>query len=556
MARPDASSEIVRRNNAIAQARPDLVIFGQRPDAEVAALGRYLRNVKQVSLPDQQSAEEYSCAVDQSATSAKQVSPRNIGVSLLRAKQLRYRIEIRDVGERPDNYYDSGGNLLVVCEDEKKLAQVIAANYAFSIGASLLIIARPDEQVEQRLTDALHSYGSSSSQSPSLAEVADELREMWWRPEFAKYECITFISNDLPYGISVGSVGTTHLRAYPDLGLFVIRAIFSERHDAGLVRTALMVDPKKTSAMELHAFLGRLRESGSFTRLLDGEAASGYLVDHNITQFPYGLLVISTHAGELEGDRVVYRFSDSSGKTRILEVDQVTSFSKVPGKDLFQVEVQDNFVSIDGVAWADKKGKVELGTAARDFFDYLQNDKDKLEVMSRKKVGAVRGAMGWSLSDGNFLCHPQAVAGTACPIVVNNACSSMREMAGAFLFAGARAYLGTVRPVLDVEVEQIMNQLLETQRHRALAFGLQKAQATIYGEKSIYPYIFFGCHFQSLRFGRLDSPATVADELYRSLSEHRRMLNSGKGSPRAVAGIIDFLEAEIRRFEARWLRRG
>jgi hypothetical protein len=65
---------------------------------------------------------------------------RNPGLGLLRALQSGQPIRFDDAADCPSKAVPTVSGHLVVCEDGDDLAQVIAANYAYAIGAGMCLI--------------------------------------------------------------------------------------------------------------------------------------------------------------------------------------------------------------------------------------------------------------------------------------------------------------------------------------------------------------------------------------------------------------------------------
>ncbi len=67
---------------------------------------------------------------------------------------------------------------------------------------------------------------------------------------------------------------------------------------------------------------------------------------------PFDIIVISTHAGDVAGERITYDFVDSEGIRRHLIIDHAIGFGYDPQTDKVLVQQFDRFHELDGVLWA------------------------------------------------------------------------------------------------------------------------------------------------------------------------------------------------------------
>lgn len=138
LSRPDAEAEVIRRNNAAARVRPDLVIFAGLPDEASQKLGEKLGWGKVRNIRTSEDVEQLPPNALVNGEPLRWGRDR-IGVGLLTA--LRHKSSILfDDKTSPNTAVPSKSGHLVICEQGKPLAEVIAANYAFSLGAGLQLI--------------------------------------------------------------------------------------------------------------------------------------------------------------------------------------------------------------------------------------------------------------------------------------------------------------------------------------------------------------------------------------------------------------------------------
>ena len=123
------------------------------------------------------------------------------------------------------------------------------------------------------------------------------------------------------------------------------------------------------------------------------------------------------------------------------------------------------------------------------------------------------------------------------------------------MFAGARAYVGTLVTVLDAEAQEVVQRLFGKYMDRALSVALWCAQNDVGGDGVRRPYVMVGCHFQGIRPSEGDHVRYVLESLNMALNDWKRKLATEEGlsghAKRTVEHTVKNLEAEIRFFERR-----
>jgi hypothetical protein len=152
---------------------------------------------------------------------------------------------------------------------------------------------------------------------------------------------------------------------------------------------------------------------------------------------------------------------------------------------------------------------------------------------------------------------PVSLADEGTPIVLNNACVSWHRLASNFIYGNARAYMGTLCPVTEIEAHEIADKLLHRHFGKPLAVALWHAQNELFGDAIRRPYVIVGAHFQELRTTRVDAPAYIVERLRRSLQSWLRKtagpLQLSDAQVRTIKDYQRFLAAEIKHFRSRWL---
>ncbi len=176
--------------------------------------------------------------------------------------------------------------------------------------------------------------------------------------------------------------------------------------------------------------------------------------------------------------------------------------------DILNVMQFERFYELDGVSWSDpnKSEKLEVGTAIRDFVE-LHHPRD-LEPVHRENIPRVLGSAALKIADHNYIAMPRELADHGAPVIFNNACASWHELSRRFMFAGARAYIGTLFPVTDAEAAQVAESFVEHDEDLTLAEALWHSQNRTYGQtETRRPYVMTGVYPQHLRVLVADVPS-------------------------------------------------
>lgn len=498
LSRHDAEGEVIRRTNAIAAAQSKkIVVVGCSEQVSQSLKGRVPAEiVKQVGAITEDALQPAGIKLKSGAP--VQVNRKSIGPALLLA--LRAKRQLEFVDDAPEIRRVPGtATHLVVCEDENLLTQVIAANYAFAVGAGLQLISSPNESFVEDISERF--YGAKNDEDGSttskLELLAHELRDRLQDLDFTRIESLTFITSGIPWGFAVQECPTTHLFAYPDLGLSIIHGIAASLDNARPVRMIAMIDSGLVQSKEVVNAGRRLIERGPLIMAFRNERANVRSVSHLLDLIPYDLLFIATHCGDVKGHRETYRFTDSSGRERTLVLDVAMQVDPKLRYGKVQVKAYQRYVSIDGVPWENKDARMLIvGSALKDF--YSKRLSERMPI-SREPIERIVGSAGLAMSDGNLLATPTNAGDNGYPFIFNNACVSWHKLAQRFMFGGARGYIGTLISVADSEAQEVAMGVLDTYFGRPLAHALWSTQKKVSGNGVRRPYVMVGVHFQRLR---------------------------------------------------------
>ncbi|WKA26217.1 hypothetical protein [Bradyrhizobium roseum] len=557
MQRPDREIEVLRRHNAAGRARAHTIYMAGLPDDAFNALNRSLSARHREPCRRVSSMNDIAPLISESGPSSVLPWGRDrIGIGLLKALRARQTITFE---ERPSQYdwVASESGHIVVCEEGEGLAQVIAANYAFSLNAGLFLIPEVDKDRAEDLLEAFYKLqdgGTDISPDEGQARLRQELLNLCGSIPIPENGSVTFIGK-LPYGFAYPEHPTTHLFEYPDLGCAVVNGFSAGQQRRPATGVVVLVDPSTTPAPEIQSAIELLEPRQAFIRVYQDRAANVRHVSEMLEHFPYDLLIIATHCGDSSGYRWTHQFKDSEGLDRTVVTDVAVGFARTDNPQILKVGHFFRFVSVDGVDWTDREAKSRLyvGNVMHDFNKLLDEGPSKSKPVKRETVGRVVGSSALMMSDSNLIFAQHTIANMGTPIVINNACLSWHRLAGDMMFAGARGYIGTLFPVLSSEAAEVATKLLNEHWGKPLAVALWSAQHDVYGSKLRHPYVVAGVFTQNLQIDPADHPNRIRRQLSSTLEGYKEMLAGAEAvseTKRAtlLKDIVKIFEAEIAHF--------
>lgn len=501
--RPDWENEIARRNNIIAKMKPEKVLLVGLQSNEKAALKKYIPPSMIIEIDDPAQVEE---RIGQyfKIPNEELVCPKNRiaeGLFLAKKDKKKLRITTQKIEFIPERMILGEGSHLLISEKRNDLAPLVAANYAHSIGSKFLLIPEPTEMSIKDIAEDLYTLYSDSpglSIGEKMELIKQKIRQLVGDYDFGLASCLTFVTKGIPYGFAFPEFPSAHLNAYPDLGLHLNSSIRVERESQG-IRVSLLVDPgfyPESETEDLAQFFKRQR---IWVGVLSKDLASVYRVRRFIEYLPYDFLMFTSHAGEISGRRLKIRLQDKKGDAHILTIDLAAGFGIVPGTEMVEVREVSRFVEIDGVDWSDDAKKEKIPRLGEVLEDFAKKDVSQWEIIQAEDIPRVIHSMALKMTDHYLMPAFHALADGGEPIVLNNACCSWYELAGRFIFGGARAYVGTIFDITSAEAVSLTNCLVGKHLGEELAFGLWEAQNEVYRDNPRRPYILIGPHFTTIR---------------------------------------------------------
>lgn len=524
MARSDWSNEVIRRINALARSQCRRVLLADLPMDSERQLLRDNANGNFVSVRSLAEATANLRGCLKIPTRRMAWGNDDLGVGLLLARRSHQCLDIVSSMSSTTAFISGGRHLLIVCEGGNELTQITASSLAFAMDSSFLVIPRMPEEVRDELLEEIYSLGSTSDLSRRFADIRDRIHTKLPSVGFEKYKQVLFVTNGFPWGIAIPERPTTHLFSYPDLGRCIIEGLWAASQPSRGARNALLISTQYVEGSEMDSIAQSLYRNGTLIRVQAGQRATVAKVHLLAETLPFDIIAISTHAGDVAGERITYQFKDSEGISRRLVIDHAVGFGYDPQTDKVLVQQYHRFHELDGVLWADKaaKAKLYVGAAINSWTalgDTIERNKYKVSSVS---IPRIVGSMALQLHDGVWFPMLHAFSPSCSPLILNNACSSWHELSKRLTFAGARAYLGTLFPVTDIEAQEVGIRLFGDLLGMELPVALWKAQNAVYGNQERRPYAMVGLPFSRIPLNTVDSYAYMGKEYRKAIAEYGR----------------------------------
>jgi hypothetical protein len=270
---------------------------------------------------------------------------------------------------------------------------------------------------------------------------------------------------------------------------------------------------------------------------------------------PFDIIVLSSHAGDVSGQRITYSFTDSEGIPRRLVIDEAVEFEYDPPSDQFRVEIFSRFHELDGIDWTDSvaKAKLDVGTAIITWSAMDITERSKYRVASQE-IPRVIGSMGLKMYDRVWIPALHGFPPLCTPIVFNNACASWHRLGTTFTFAGARAYIGTLFPVIEFEAQEMASYFFNMEVKTPFPKALWESHNRVYQGQDRRPYVMIGLPFCSIQRSTV-RPGYLSNYYSKTIGEYGRLaeMTPYRELRENYLRAQDFLIKDSQMF-ARWVR--
>lgn len=427
----------------------------------------------------------------------------DLNKALFVAKRDNKRLVIKS--NSPLIQFSADKNAVIsVIEDNVDVDSVISINYISSIKSDLYILSSLSKaQMTEMKKYLFESNGKIDNENEIVSEISKELKKI----NFNKYKRAVFFTDGVPYGWLINNIIPNSHVFRDRTSYFIFDNLFSaEYHDVffSFLNFSIFENDESSNLLKL------FNKFGFYTKNLSKQDKSStrYNFVNYVGQFPYDVLHIGSHGGNLDGNFVKRDFVDEKGNKHTLEYFEIVDFENTSrinssGEPLIGVTSKFVFSRLDGYKW----GSEELHNANIDesAFKHIEeiasfNDHNEDNIVSVRYNGYIPyfGHIECidNIHQGNF----HYLAGQTSPIVFNNSCSSWDEIACQWTGRGARGYIGT-----------LWNIGTDTAKHSAESFyrmifkdnlelicAVHKINERIKNDKYKNIYIFWGLPFIKL----------------------------------------------------------
>jgi len=474
-----------------------------------------------------------------------------------------------DAKALPEAEKRKGG--VVVVENDGDVGSVVAVNYASSVGANLVVVDPIGKREVQNLHRFLRDWKDTGDVA-QLQKVKDAVLLRIGATTFSEFEYATFFTEGLPYSLVIENVipcSHVHLALKPDL--FVFNSIIFEQIRS--FRSVVVFSPVFFADEETQWLVDFFTPNQYYIRQLIGRDATLANLDFNTQHFPYGVLHICSHGGEVDGWEVSEEFVDREGKTHVIEYDEVVGYDPVADKDgRVRVHRKAIFRRLDGFRWmSDELDKQKVPSYVfHDMWQALYLDqRGKINTNAkRKKKGRIASSCAIRCSDSIHQGEFSILASHSSPLVFNNTCWSWYDVAAFFLACGARGYIGTLWAIDNDAAILGARTFYENLFSETVLTAFQKAVKATARTQSKDIYIYWGLHFTTLSRAQSaeQSRTEVFGELLQAVGGWGRQIQTApsmevrKNATRVLKSVLhelntNFNPEDMKKFELQMMAR-
>jgi hypothetical protein len=416
----------------------------------------------------------------------------------------------------------------VVVERLNDPVSVVAINYGNSVDASVLLV-EPLSRERMRLVQQNMHHWKENANDDAYRNVKEEVDKRIGNIYFGQFDCVTFFTVGLPYSVFLDDIVPcchVHLTLKPDL--FILNNLLfrsGERFGAAVVFSPVFFEDEETTWLSEFFLTG-----GYYLRPLIGQNATVAAFNFHAEYFPYDLLHICSHGGEVDGYAMTEEFTDRNGTTHRVEFDEVVGFTPAPEKPGMVAVHRKVFPrTLDGLRWMSPELKAHgLSSHVSLAMWKCMLECNKVRKPKRRISMSCAIKCADSIHQGQF----NALASYSSPIIFNNSCWSSAEVAAFFLACGARGYIGTLWNICNDAAVLGARTFYENLFSGTVLSAFHKAAKAIQRTSSRGVYVYWGLPFAT--FPRVQNSAQaknrVRNELMRAVETWMRKVEATKNS--------------------------
>jgi len=392
--------------------------------------------------------------------------------------------------------------LIIVEADLYNVSSVAAINYALSIDATVKVVKPIGRDEEREVLSYIEKW--QDGENAALEAVIDKIRSRIGGVDLSYFEYVTFFTGGLPYSLLTdNAVPCSYVHLLNRTEQFLINNILFERLNSFYSAIVFSLDNEFHINGEGKWAVDLLRTHNYLVRELVGRSATVRNFDYNSQHFPYGILHIASHGGEIDGYAVTQEFTDRDGIIHVVEYDEVVSLAPEPSSDLIAVFRKTIFRTFDGFRWRSPEliNQALPNHVFEDMNNALSSMKNWDKHSKRVAKDKISAACAIECSDSFHQGMFRVLASHSSPVIFNNTCSSWADVASFFLSAGARGYIGTLWDVSDSAAVAAAKAFYKKAFGSTLMRAVHKANKRIAHTQDRNIYVFWGLHFSTLRPG-------------------------------------------------------
>ena len=454
--------------------------------------------------------------------------PGDVLCGLYLAKKRACRLWVADDAEPllPDD--DRTAGLIIIEQTQANAACVVALNYAHAIGAAIRVLEPLPRHAESGTARLLQRWRDDDSDD-AYKELSAAIIQRIGDVDFRSFGFVTFFTEGLPYSLIVNGAipcSYVHLGLFPDR--LIVNAIVRERSRRRLASAVVFAIEELRHRDETSWLVRFLEHQNYASRSLIGPEATSENLDHYAGYFPYDLLHISSHGGEVEGSLVTLTFTVRDGERHIIEYDEVVGITPTyDGSGLVGVQHKALFRRLDGLEWG-SSALADLKLPEYVYVDAVRAIFDGTGAVRREREHKDRVPGGCVIvcHDGHHQAMFRTIAAYGHPIVFNNTCWSSSGIAHFFLGSGAVAYIGTLWAVPNDVATRAAQCFYESAANAPLMHALHNVNREIRDTSDANIYVFWGLHFSTFTVGKSQEASInhVADRMAQQIEMYMRHL--------------------------------
>lgn len=419
----------------------------------------------------------------------------NIHLGLYFASENNLLLKIDENAEKI--VLDDSKDGIIIIENIKYVSTIIAVNYAISVNATIKII-EPVELGEREIYQLLEKWQDGEGDINSYNDLSANIYPNVENINFIDYRYATFFTIGVPYSLILQNIiPFTHVHLYLNPDFFIFNNIYFENNDE--IKSGIVFSPLEFNDEETDFVISKLSENNFYVKELIGKDATVYNIDNHVKEYPFDILHICSHGGEINGFSITEEFIDSNGDSHIIEYDEVVSFAPFPGKELIPVTTKMIWRKFNGFNWKSKELK-KAGYPHYVFSDML-NAIPKNKNKNRIPKSKVPNSCSIKCFDFNYQAMFNLLAGHNSPFIFNNTCWSYSDISHKFIEVGARAYIGTLWGVNNNIAKKTAESFYDELFRNTILHALQKSLVHTKGTKDENIYLIWGLHFTSIKAG-------------------------------------------------------